>query len=81
MLCLVLFADFNRHVGARIAYWQARRLSYLHTVEYVPGHKIPVADAIFCLPDPLCIALNIHSDDSDVIMLLNKAGNLTDDSA
>ena len=55
-------------------------MPYSYTIEHVPGHKLPSADALSCLPDPSGVAPNNQADEELlVITQVIGPGNLTMD--
>ncbi|XP_043237499.1 uncharacterized protein K02A2.6-like [Amphibalanus amphitrite] len=67
-LTTLLTPKSSNRAGARIARWQARLLPYSYSVEYKPGHTIPVADALSRLPLP--DTSGAETDGDDIIALV-----------
>ncbi|XP_043201820.1 uncharacterized protein K02A2.6-like [Amphibalanus amphitrite] len=70
-LTTLLSPQSANRAGARIARWQSRLMSYSYTVQYKPGHSIPVADTLSRLPLPDTTAAETDSD--DVVALVTDA--------
>ena len=70
-LTTLLSPQSANRAGARIARWQSRLMSYSYTVQYRPGHSIPVADTLSRLPLPDTTAAETDSD--DVVALVTDA--------
>ena len=64
----ILSARFSGHAGARVARWQSRLVPYSYTVEYVPRHKLPDANALSRLPDPSGVASNNQADEELLVI-------------
>lgn len=73
----VLSARFSGRVGARVARWQARLIPFSYTVQYVPGHQLPGADALSRLPLDFAAEDEAAAadDDYEVIALLSEGEN------
>ena len=67
-LTTLLSPKASNRAGARIARWQSRLLPFSYTVEYKPGHTIPVADALSRLPLPE--TSGAETDGDDIIALV-----------
>ena len=76
-LCSILSSRFSGRAGARVARWQSRLVPYSYTVEYVPGHKLPGADALSRLPDPSGKVPNDQGDDELFIAQIKGEEHLT----
>lgn len=63
----ILSSKFSVRAGARAARWQSRLVPNSYAVEYIPGHRVPGADALSPLPDPLSRAPDEHAEDELVI--------------
>ena len=78
-LTTLLSAQSANRAGARIARWQSRLMSYSYTVQYKPGHSIPVADTLSRLPLPDTTAAETDSDDVVALVTDGAADVLTEE--
>ena len=78
-LTTLLTPKSAKRAGARIARWQARLLPYSYTVEYRPGHSIPVADTLSRLPLPDHAAAETDSDEIIALVTDEASDVITDD--
>ena len=78
-LTTLLTPQSANRAGARIARWQSRLLPYSYTVEYRPGHTIPVADTLSRLPLPDTAEADTDSDDIVALITDEARDVITED--